>query len=126
MPGRVADASVIAAIIFEEPRADEANALASGADLYAPTILAYELGSVARKKAIADPGGVDAIAAALEAGLAWHIRWTDVQHVAVLRLALQTGLSTYDASYLYLARVLDVPLITFDEGLRAAADATGV
>jgi predicted nucleic acid-binding protein len=95
-------------------------------DLYEPTNLAYELGSVARKKAIADPEGVDAIAAALETGLAWDIRWADVQNVAVLRLASQTGLGTHDASYLYVARALGVPMVTFDERLRMAADATGV
>ena len=43
----VGDASVIAVIAFAEPRADEAEALLEDADLSAPTLLAYELTSVA-------------------------------------------------------------------------------
>ena len=40
---------------------------------------------------------------------------------AVLQLALRKGITTYDASYLYLADILGLPLATFDERLRAAA-----
>ena len=43
MAARVVDASVLAAKVFGEPRADEADALLQGADLYAPELLAYEL-----------------------------------------------------------------------------------
>ncbi len=39
---------------------------------------------------------------------------------AILLLALQTGLTTYDAAYLYLARSLGIPLVTFDEQLQTA------
>ena len=31
---------------------------------------------------------------------------------------METGLTTYDARYLYLARVLDLPLVTFDRRLQ--------
>ena len=47
MPGKVADASVVAAMAFEEPNASEAAALVEGSDLTAPTILHHELASVA-------------------------------------------------------------------------------
>jgi predicted nucleic acid-binding protein len=50
MPDRVVDASVIAAMVFEEPRADEAEDLLRDATLFAPEILPYELASVALKK----------------------------------------------------------------------------
>lgn len=52
MPDKVADASVLAAVIFREPRSDEARALLSGAELCEPLLLAYELTSIARKKAL--------------------------------------------------------------------------
>ena len=120
MAGRVADASVLAAIIFEEPRADEADALLGEHDLYGPTILAYELASIARKKALANPALADRISGALRVGLGWDLRWREVDLVDVLVLALQTGLTTYDASYLYLARLLGAPLVTFDRTLHAA------
>jgi hypothetical protein len=36
------------------------------------------------------------------------------QHKAVLDVALDTGLPTYDAAYLWLAQSLRLPLATFD------------
>lgn len=119
MTGRVVDASVAAAVVFGEPRASEAVKLLRGADLYAPVLLAYELASVARKKAQRHPERVEAIARALELGLALDIHWLAVDQVATLRLALQEEVSTYDASYLFLARSLGLPLVTFDERLGA-------
>ena len=121
MPAKVVDASVIAAIVFQESRAVEAELLLKETDLCAPTLLAYELTNVALKKARKDLNQADAIEQALLVALRLAIRWIEVSHVAVLRLALDTGLTTYDASYLYLARSLDIPLVTFDERLRAAS-----
>lgn len=121
MRGRVVDASVVAAVVFGEPRAREAVELLRGADLYAPSLLAYELASVAWKKASRSPERAEAIAQALELGLALDIRWLPVDHVATLRLALKEGVTTYDASYLFLARSLGLPLVTFDERLAARA-----
>ena len=46
----------------------------------------------------------------------------DIDQLAVLALAVETGLSTYDASYLHLSQVMDAPLVTFDGRLRRAAD----
>jgi predicted nucleic acid-binding protein len=40
---------------------------------------------------------------------------------AVLDLALATGLTTYDATYLFLARSLGLPLATLDQRLRCHA-----
>ena len=114
MPGKVADASVMAAIAFGEPRANEAGALLDGSDIFAPALLAYELTNVAMKKARAYPDRADAIERALSAALRLNIRWTEVDHEAVLRLALDTGLTAYDASYIYVAQALRVPLATFD------------
>ncbi len=123
MPGKVVDASVLGAVVFQEPRLATAVALLQGAELYAPTLLAYELASIARKKALLHPPSAQALLANLEDAQAMDIRWMEVNHRAVVRLALETGLTTYDASYLYLARTLDLVLLTFDERLNAAVDA---
>ncbi|MEO5670707.1 MAG: type II toxin-antitoxin system VapC family toxin [Ramlibacter sp.] len=48
------------------------------------------------------------------------------QHKASLGIAMDTGLSACDASYMWLARSLDLPLLTFDRALIAAAPACGV
>jgi predicted nucleic acid-binding protein len=122
MPAKVVDASVLAAIAFQEPRFAEAVALLEDTELHAPTLLAYELTSVARKKALLYPSLVRELAANLEDALSTEVQWAEVDHREVLALALATGLSTYDASYLYLALILNVPIVTFDEGLRRATD----
>jgi len=116
----VVDASVLGALLFGEPRAQEALSLLGGSDLYAPTLLDYELTGLARKKALRYPEQREAIFEGLRLGLALDLHRVEVDHEAVLRLALETGLTTYDASYLHLARSLGIPLVTFDERLKAA------
>jgi predicted nucleic acid-binding protein len=80
-----------------------------------------ELASVAHKKALRYPDRVDAIARALELVLALEIRWVDVDHRAILHLALEKGLTTSDATYLSVARSLGAPLVTFDVRLLAVS-----
>lgn len=48
------------------------------------------------------------------------------QHKAVLDVALDTGLPTYDAAYLWLAQSLRLPLASFDKRQIAAARQSGV
>ncbi len=120
MPGRVVDASVVAAWCFREPRSSEALRLLQGADLYAPLLLAYELASIARRKAVAYPGRSEVLSEALTAALMLPIHWRNVDHLAALRLASDAGITTYDASYLYLAGALSIPLVTFDQQLLQA------
>lgn len=121
MPVKIVDASVMAAWAFREPRAAEAFELLRGAELHAPTLLAYEMTSIARTKSAQYPGQADSIREALRLVLALPIRWPQVDHLAVLNLSLATGLSTYDASYLHLAQRFGVPLLTFDRRLEAAS-----
>ena len=45
----------------------------------------------------------------------------EVDQVEVLEIALDTGLSTYDASYLWLSRRLSIPLVTLDQRLARLA-----
>lgn len=125
MPARVVDASVVAAWCFRESQASDALGLLQGSDLYAPLLLAYELASIARMKAVAYPERRDVLSEAFATALALPIHWSDVDHMAVLRLALDGNLTTYDASYLYLARALGIPLATFDQQLLRAIQETG-
>lgn len=120
MPAKVVDASVLGSIVFQEPRAQEADDLIRGAALQAPQLLLYELTHIAQKKSLQYPDQRQAFQRSFEAALSMNIRWREVDHSLVLELALETGLSTYDASYLYLARTLGLPLVTFDQQLQAA------
>ncbi len=121
MPAKVVDASVLAAWCFREPRASEALGILHDADLYAPHLLAYELASIARRKAMEYPQRLNALGDALQTALALPIRWSGVDHTEVFRLAVAARLTSYDASYLYLSRILGAPLATFDQRLARAA-----
>ncbi len=75
MPARVADASVIDAIAFKEDQAEQAESLLHGAELYEPPLLAYELASVARKKALLDTRRASEVFHALELALTADMNW---------------------------------------------------
>jgi predicted nucleic acid-binding protein len=126
MPDSVADSSVVAAVLFREPEGPEALRLVSRYDVHAPHLLPYELTSVARKKTVANPTMKLEYAQGLQRWEDLPVELHDVSRVDVLNLALDRGLSAYDASYLHLALVMGAPLLTFDRRLKRAAEAVGV
>ena len=121
MADSVVDASVFAAAYFRESHELEAQRLITGQDMVAPTLVNYEMASIARRKAAATPQQARIILDDLRDFLQFHIHRLDVDFPQVVDLSLLTGLSTYDASYLYLARQLNLPLITFDRQLATVA-----
>ena len=120
MPAKVIDASVLGAIAFGESRKDEATALMDGAELYAPRLLPYELVSIALKKSKLEGGLSEEIRNSLTIAFNVEIRWVEPDHQGILEIAQESGLSAYDAAYLHASRSLGLPLITFDERLKAA------
>ena len=126
MPGRVVDTSVLAAFAFQEPNADEAAKLLEDAELYEPRLVTFELTNVAWKYTRLRQEPFDVIARQLAAVLGMEIRWVAVEPVSVLRLALETGLSAYAATYLAVCQATGAPLVTFDERLFTAAEKLGV
>ena len=124
MAASVVDASALGAVAFGEPDAEAVAGQLAGEDLFAPSLVAYELASVARKKVLARPEQREAIAWALEQVLTLDVQRIDVDQPAVLELALEAEITTYDAAYLWLARQLDASLVTLDAEL-AAADRRG-
>lgn len=122
----VADASALVALAFREPGFESVAARLEGATVCAPDLLRFELANVAVTKARKTPARAGQIFAALDmaldarVGIQWHA--VNVADVAVL--AHLTGLTAYDASYLWLAGWLEADLVTLDKRLIAAASAT--
>jgi predicted nucleic acid-binding protein len=119
----VVDASAMAALTFKEPAAAEVRDRLADRQIVAPHLLVYELLNTAAKKMRRHPDQAAAIRAGVERVLAddFAIYWSDVEPSPVIDLALQTGLTAYDASYLWLAKHLDAELVTLDAELGAAA-----
>jgi predicted nucleic acid-binding protein len=121
----VVDASALAAVVFREAGSDRVADRLRGASVAAPHLLKHEMANVALVKARRDPASAARVMMALETALAggFGIHWYDVDHTDAALIALATGLTAYDASYLWLAGSLEADLVTLDRSLRAAGRA---
>ena len=117
----VVDASAVAAMVFGEAEGDDVRRQLKGHELHAPSLIDYELTNVAWKKLRAR-ANAEAIFAALAVTGRVNLHLTRPDPVAVLALAVATALTPYDASYLWLARTLNLELVTLDARLRRAAE----
>jgi len=117
MDVRVVDASAMAALLFDEPAAEFVAAQIRDFLLVAPTLIEYELGNTCWKKARRHPEHAEAYGKALGTLSALPISLCSVSSAAVLALAVERNLTFYDASYLWLADDLGIPLISLDERL---------
>jgi len=119
----VADASALAAITFQEPGVDDVRLRLRGAQVFAPRILQFEMANVAWKRIRRQPEVAVATLTLLQAALGEgsRIEWKDVNVTEVVLIAQATGLTTYDASYLWLAASLGADLVTLDKRLAAAS-----
>lgn len=115
----VVDASTIGAIAFGEPEGPTLAAHLKGQTLVAPALVDYEVTNLALKKIRRHPDAASRIIVSLHAALALPLTRVDVPGLDALAIAQHTGLSAYDASYLWLARTRDLELVTLDKRLRA-------
>lgn len=117
---KVVDASAFAALLFAEPEAEAIAERLEGARLAAPALLDFELANVCLTKIRRQPGQREALRAAFRLAHRLKVETVAVDHAAALDLAEATGLTAYDASYLWLARALEAELVTLDRKLAAA------
>lgn len=120
-PHLVADATVLAAVLFGEAEHAQAAALLHGRVIAAPHLVDYEMTSVALKRLRRGRLSVDSVMAALEDFAAFPLERHSVAVGAVIELAQCYDLTAYDAAYLWLAAELEAPLATFDDQLARAA-----
>ena len=128
----VLDASVVVKLFVAEPLTDEARAFFAGvaqdgdARLFAPELLYAEVANVlwkyVRREEVSRGVAREGLRKLRELAL------EDVSVAVIiddaLVLAMDHGVSVYDACYVAAARLVDAPLITADEALvRALGDA---
>jgi predicted nucleic acid-binding protein len=113
----VVDASAAAAAMFGETAGATIVAHVRGETLIAPPLIDYELANVCWKKARRNPERRLEFLTMFNTTKAMPIARVPVDITEVVDLALRTGLTINDASYLWLAMSRDVELVTLDEEL---------
>jgi len=113
----VVDASAIAAVLFGEPDGATIRAYVRGESMIAPHLIDYELANIGVKRVRRSPQSEIDVLVMLRGLEALQIQRMPVPPLEVTQLANKTGLSAYDASYLWLAMSKDVELVTLDNHL---------
>jgi len=116
----VVDASAIAAVLFLEPEGATIAAHCEGETLLAPQLLDYELANVVRTRLLKRPDDEFAARALSHVLPALMIKRVTAPPADVLALSLRTGLTAYDAAYLWVALSRDAELVTLDRDLAKA------
>jgi predicted nucleic acid-binding protein len=123
MAVRVVDASALGALLFGEPDGAVVAGRLRGAGLVAPALLPFEVATICLKKIRRHPDQRDTLMAAFGMLDRMQIRVVEIDHGEALLLAERSGLTAYDASYLWLARRMASELVTLDRQLEAAGAA---
>ena len=117
---KVVDASALAALLFQEPQAEAVAKRLQDASLTAPRLIDFELMNVCLNKIRRDRSKRSEYLEGFAARDKLELRRLDVAPDAVVELAETTGLTAYDASYLWLAQSQNAELVTLDKKLEAA------
>jgi len=122
----VIDTAAVLAVLLEEPERPALLAATTGAVLFAPASLPWEVGNAV----VAAVRRRRLTAAQAEAGWTAYqtipIRLLEVDIGRAMALATERGLYAYDAYMLELARNRGLPLLTLDARLSYAARLAGI
>ncbi|GAB4236596.1 MAG: hypothetical protein OHK0028_13560 [Deltaproteobacteria bacterium] len=125
MPGKgkvkVVDASAVCAVLFGEPGSAKISAVIENGVLAAPVLIDFEVASVCRKKIGMHPELREPLLSGFRLLQRFPVDRYGVDAEAVIFLSEKTGLSVYDASYLWLANALRADLVTLDRRLVSAS-----
>lgn len=131
MPRAVVDASVVAALLVDDPLTTGAAAvwaeLGDETDKHAPDLLLHEVANVLANRHRRGEVDEDVALAGIEAAMRLDLEIHPVPTLAgpALALAMAHGLTAYDAAYLALSLQLGATLITGDQALARRARKAG-
>jgi predicted nucleic acid-binding protein len=114
MAVKMVDASALAALLFGDPDGEAVAGRLEDAHLVAPALLGLELANVCPIKTRRHPAQGPALTVAFALRHRLGVEEMAVDHDGSRDLAARTGLTAYDASYLWLARQLGAELVTLD------------
>jgi len=122
----VVDASVVLAVLLNEPEKDRIIKLTEGMDLVAPGCLKWEIGNafsaMLKKKRLTEQQARKAL------DIFWIIPIKEVEVILndALRLCACHDIYAYDAYYLVASKRLSRPLLTLDEKMNVIAKQEGL
>lgn len=117
----VCDASAVVALLLDGgPDGRWATDALTGADLVAPSLLPFEAANIIRRHGCADRINADQAAQAHADLLDLPIEEWPYELLAGRAWELRRNLTSYDASYVALAELLGVALVTLDRGIGRA------
>jgi predicted nucleic acid-binding protein len=122
----VVDTSVLIAVAANEPEKPQLLELTTGATLYAPPSLRWEVGNAFAAMMKRRRINIYTCNAAVQAIERIPIRIVDVSLGDSLDIANQLGIYAYDAYMIAAALQQGCPLLTLDRGLVQAARSKGV
>ena len=120
MAVKVVDASALAALLFGEPDGPAVADRLRGAELIAPALLPFEVANTCVRKMRRHADQRDALLAAFGMLDRMELGFIEVDHAETVVLAERSGLTAYDASYIWLARRTGAELVTLDGRLAMA------
>ncbi|HZY04045.1 MAG TPA: type II toxin-antitoxin system VapC family toxin [Anaeromyxobacteraceae bacterium] len=116
----VVDASAVSAVLFGEPEAEHVTGRLEERELVAPSLLPYEVANVAAFKLRRRLLPLREVATGLELFARLDIALRPADPAALTAVAERSGLTAYDAAYLWLADSLGAELVTLDRRLERA------
>jgi predicted nucleic acid-binding protein len=121
----VADASALVEVLIGESKASQVAAELKGQQVHAPELISYEVLSAIRRRVLLGwltPG--DARVAMLEfEEVEGNLElWPLLDVMTEQAIELRDNVSSYDATYVTLAKILPCPLVTSDAELGRAVD----
>jgi predicted nucleic acid-binding protein len=122
----VADASVIIAVIANEPQKQKLVALTTGADLIAPSSIHWEIGNAF--SAMLKQGRITLHQALQAIEIYQHIpiRFAEIELEESLKIAAELNIYAYDAYLIRCSLRYNAPLLSLDQSLVRVAQAQGV
>lgn len=115
------DASAVAAVLLDAgPDGRWATDALTGADLAAPSLLAFETANIIRRHELAVLITADQAAQAHSDLMELAIEQWPYELLATRAWQLRPNLTTYDAAYVALAELIGAPLVTLDRRIERA------
>lgn len=117
----VCDASAVVALLLDAgPHGQWVTEVLSGAQLAAPSLLAFECSNIIRRHELAGLVSADQAVQAHADLLALPVEQWPYELLGLKVWELRTNLSSYDASYVAVAELTQAPLVTLDRRIGRA------